>query len=196
VTQWIAGGLIAAAVVGGVADGISQEVSVDQPAAQNAARDISRDEPASDTLEITAAHEAGHVAALREFGIPVWGVDIHEDGSGETVYPDHYFRDPARDAYDYAVTDVAGQESAAAWLVSHRGYTQERALAETETAAHYDLSLLREDAAHAGISEQEARQRARAVIQGHRSEIDSTARKIIARGGSLDKYDLDHELER
>jgi hypothetical protein len=111
VTQWIAGGLIAAAVVGGVADGISQDVSVDH---------------------------------------------IRDDGSGETVYPDHYFRDPARDAYDYAVTDAAGQESAAAWLVSHRGYTQERALAETETAAHYDLTLLREDAAHAGISEQEA----------------------------------------
>lgn len=141
--------------------------------------------PASDTLEITAAHEAGHVAALREFGIPVWRVEVADDGSGETAYPD------GQDPYDYAVIDAAGQESAVAWLVTHRGYTLDQALAETESAARSDLADLRVDAAHAGVSETQARQRAQVIVHNHRAEIDRIAQQIIENGGSLNGRDLE-----
>lgn len=141
--------------------------------------------PASDTLEITAVHEAGHVAVLHEFGIPVLHVEAAAYGSGETAYP------AGLNAYEYAVVDAAGQESAAAWLMEHRGYTRENALAETESAARSDLADLQQDAARAGISEAQARQRARDIIRGHHTEIDAIAGRLMDRG-SLDE----HELER
>lgn len=142
--------------------------------------------PSSDVLEITAVHEAGHVAALHEFGIPVWRVEAAEDGSGETAYPD------GRDVHVYAVVDAAGQESAAAWLVDHRGYTLEQALAATESSARSDLADLRSDAARAGISETQARQRARNIVHDHHSEIDRIAQQIIEHGGFLDERGLNH----
>jgi hypothetical protein len=140
--------------------------------------------PASDTLEITAVHEAGHVAVLREFGIPVWHIEADEDGSGETTYP------TGRDPYGYAVVDAAGQESAAAWLMQHRGYPLDRALAETESSARSDLADLRVDAARAGISEAQARQRARDIVRDHQAEIARAARQLIEHGGFLDERDL------
>jgi len=141
--------------------------------------------PASDTLEITAVHEAGHVAVLHEFWTPVLHVEAAADGSGETAYP------AGLNAYDYAVVDAAGQESAAAWLMEHRGYGLDRALAETESSARSDLADLRADAARAGISEATARQRARDIIRVHHTEIDAIAGRLMDRG-SLDE----HELER
>ena len=141
--------------------------------------------PASDTLEITAVHEAGHVAVLHEFGIPVLHVEAAADGSGETAYP------AGLNAYEYAVVDAAGQESAAAWLMEHRGYTRENALAETESAARSDLADLQQDAARAGISETQARQRARNIIHVRHAELDRVARQLVETGGSLDGRDLD-----
>jgi hypothetical protein len=143
--------------------------------------------PAGDIVEITAAHEAGHVAALHELGIPVWRVEVHTDGSGETAYPDDL------SAHDYAVVDVAGQESAAAWLVGHRGYTQEDALAVTESSASSDLANLRADAARAGISEAQARQRARVIVHNRHADIDRVAQQIIENGGSLNRRDLERK---
>jgi hypothetical protein len=143
--------------------------------------------PAGDIVEITAAHEAGHVAALHEFGIPVWRVAINADGSGATTYPG------GQRPYDYAVVDAAGQESAAAWLVTHRGYTLDRALAETAGPARNDLDYLRGDAARAGISEAQARQRARVIVHNRHADIDRVAQQIIENGGSLDRRDLERK---
>jgi len=53
------------------------------------------------------------------------------------------------------------------------------------------LADLQQDAARAGISEAQARQRARDIIRGHHTEIDAIAGRLMDRG-SLDE----HELER
>jgi hypothetical protein len=168
-------GVIAAVVISGAAF-LGHAPSFDPVPSSAAAAQV----PASDLLAVTAAHEAGHVAALREFGIPVLRVQVADDGSGKTTYPDHFYSDPVRDAYDCAVVDAAGQESAAAWLVEHRGYTLDSALAAAEPPAHSDLVKLADDAARAGISEAEARQRARDIIRNHRADIDRTAQQLVA----------------
>lgn len=139
----------------------------------------------------TATHEAGHVAALHDFGIPVWEVSADELGSGETKYPDHYFHDPQRDAYNYAVIDAAGEESAVVWLEQH-GYTHDRAVVEAEPHAKSDLTQLEVDAERAGISERQAHDRAREIVLSHQPDIDRTAQRLIDRGGYLDEYELEH----
>lgn len=166
--------VVAVAVIGGAA--FLGHSPGDDPVRSSA---VSSSLSASETLEITAVHEAGHVAALREFGIPVWHVEAADDGSGRTTYPDHFYGDRVRDAYDAAVVDAAGQESAAEWLVQHRGYTLGRALTETEPAARSDLTQLTVDAARAGISDEQAHQRARDIIRDHRADIDRTAQQLI-----------------
>lgn len=167
-------GALAALVIGGAAF-LGHSPGDTEPVPSSAVSSLS----ASETLEITATHEAGHVAALREFGIPVWHVDAADDGSGRTTYPDHFYGDRVRDAYDAAVSDVAGQESAAEWLVTHHGLTRDQALAATEDAAQSDLMKLRVDAARAGITEQQARDRARDIIGDHRADIARTAQTLI-----------------
>lgn len=182
-TRWIAAGVIGAAALYGLGDGNERTVAPESqlPGA------------ASDTMETTAAHEAGHWAAAREFGIPVSHVEAWPDGNGKTDYAEQYYRDTKRDAYDNAVIDVAGQESQAAWLVRNRGYSLDRALDEAAGNSPSDLRYLSEDAARAGITESQARQRARDIINGHRADIDRIAQRLIERGGSLGEPELERE---
>lgn len=130
-------------------------------------------------VEETATHEAGHVAALRAFGIPVWTVYVNNYGGGETRYP------ARQDPYAQAVVDVAGQEAEIVWDMEHLGYTREVALAKTERAAGGDLIDLQDDAARAGITEAEARDRARRIVRDHQPDINATARQVIDAGGYL-----------
>ncbi|MGH7743365.1 MAG: hypothetical protein ACREQ5_00885 [Candidatus Dormibacteria bacterium] len=139
----------------------------------------------SPSLEETATHEAGHVTALREFKIPVWYVTADAEGGGETVSPFPYFHDPKLDAYDYAVVDAAGQEAEVVWLEEHRGCTRATALVVSGYAAGPDMEHLRADAAVAGITEGQARDRARQIVLAHQQDINATARQIIAAGGYL-----------
>lgn len=139
----------------------------------------------------TAVHEAGHAAAAREFGIPVSRIEASPDGSGQTVFPDHYYRNAQRDAYDAAVIDVAGQEAAIGWLERTLGYSRGRALSETAGHARVDLGYLPGDAARAGITESQARQKAREIIAARQAAIDRTAGLLIDRGGELDEWELE-----
>lgn len=205
-TRWIAAGAIGAAVFGGVANGWhngrthdDHQVTAPPPMsrdinnANTPQQPVPQLETATPELDddlLTAEHEAGHGAAAQALGIPVLGMEIHDDGSGETRWADHYYRDAQRDAYDAAVIDVAGQESGAAWLEQRYGYTRERALEDTAGRSDYDLSQLRSDAARAGISETQARQRARDIIRDHRTDIDELARRLVDHG-SLDEWELE-----
>ena len=78
-----------------------------------------------------------------------------------------------------------GRNPRSAWLVTHRGVTRDQALTDTEAAAHSDLVQLTVDAAWAGITEQQARDRARGIISDHLADIDQTAQQLIDSGGSL-----------
>lgn len=145
---------------------------------------------ASDLLyQETATHEAGHVAALHDFGIPVWEVSADDLGVGETLYPAHYFHNATRDAHAYAIIDAAGEEAAVEWLQQH-GYTTAAALTEAEPHARHDLADLEVDADQAGISPQQAHDQARRLVHDHQPDINRTAQRLIERG-YLDEYDLE-----
>ena len=201
-TRWLAFGAIGAAVVAGGVNGYERATDpTPAPSPPAATTDwgispaeqhpIAPDElTADDVFQETATHEAGHVAASREFGIPVLEVTAEASGNGKTTYPDHYFPDPKRDAYAYAVIDAAGEESAVAWL-EQRGYTHDRALAEEEPHANSDLDALRIDARQAGISVQEAHDQARRIVHDHRAAVDRTARALVERGGYLNEREID-----
>jgi len=78
-TRWIAFGAISAAVIGGTANGLHRAHTDERATAPPITRDVNgpgqeqehTPDPypasANDTLRITAEHEAGHVAAAREF---------------------------------------------------------------------------------------------------------------------------------
>jgi len=186
-TRWIAGAAIGAAAIWGLGHERAPATAPEPTEQQITAPEQMS---ASELFQETATHEAGHWAAAREFGIPVWGVEADASGNGETVYPDHYFRDPQRDAYDYAVIGAAGEEAAAAWL-EQRGYAHDRAITEAESHAHSDLAQLTIDASRAGISAQYAHEQARQIVRDHQPDINRLADRLIERGGHLDEAELE-----
>ncbi|MGH3985696.1 MAG: hypothetical protein ACRDTZ_00055 [Pseudonocardiaceae bacterium] len=129
----------------------------------------------------TGAHEAGHAIAFRASGARVTGMSVGGWG-GVTRTTGEPAPDNARGMEGFAVAVLAGQEAEISYLQRHHGYSRGRALRETAHGASSDMREFRGYSSASGLSEAEARRRARALVRHHRGRIDRLAERVSERG--------------